>query len=368
MVASPDQKSATAADRVGEVDRVTDRSPAGWDDLTVNAPGGHVMQGTAWAEHRRSQGARPQFVIFEDGSGALVTLRSSPFVPGTVASMRRGPAHGGLGSAGAAARCAAVARWARNEGVRELVVDPELAASAEYERLMDQAGFEVAPEVQPSIHVMRLDFPPNADEASVLAAFSKSTRQRIRAAEKSCVHVRDDVAGDGLDVFADLLVERAEALDIELDPSRGYLAAWRRLIAAGQARLLVADHDGTMLGGLLLYRQGGSHSTAFSADRASERRRFPGTMHLVRWTAIRDAMADGAPAIELGGVDMPGRRGIPAKGDPNYGLYEHKASFGAEWVVRTQARRIVLRPWLERYVVGRRRLLAGVRRLASPRA
>jgi lipid II:glycine glycyltransferase (peptidoglycan interpeptide bridge formation enzyme) len=146
------------------------------------------------------------------------------------------------------------------------------------------------------------------------------------------------------------------------------MQARARRSPGSQARLLVADQDGTMLGGLLLYRQGGSHSTAFSADRASERRRFPGTMHLVRWTAIRDAMADGAPAIELGGVDLPGRRGIPAKGDPNYGLYEHKASFGAEWVVRTQARRIVLRPWLERYVVGRRRLLAGVRRLASPRA
>ncbi len=97
MVASANQESASAADRVGEVDRVTNRSPAGWDDLTVNAPGGHVMQGTAWADHRRSQGARPRFVIFEDGSGALVTLRRSPLVPGTVASIRRGPAHGGLG-------------------------------------------------------------------------------------------------------------------------------------------------------------------------------------------------------------------------------------------------------------------------------
>lgn len=323
------------------------------------------MQGTAWAEHRRAQGARPLFVTFEDGSGALVTLRASPFVPGTVASIRRGPAHGGLGFAGAAARCAAVARWARNEGVRELVVDPELGANAEYERLMDEAGFEVAAEAQPSIHVMRLYFPPDADEASVVAAFSKSTRQRIRAAEKSSVHVRDDVAGDRLDAFADLLVERAEALDIVLDPSLDYLAAWRRLIAARQARLLVAEYGDSLLGGLLLYRQGGIHSTAFSADRASERRSFPGTMHLVRWAAIRDAIAEGVPAIELGGVDLPGRRGIPREGDPNYGLYEHKASFGAEWVVRTQARRIVLRPWLERYAVGRRRLLARVRRLVT---
>ena len=142
--------------------------------------------------------------------------------------------------------------------------------------------------------------------------------------------------GERLDAFGELLVERADALGIAMRPELGYLAAWRRLLAAGQARLLVAEHEGELAGGLLLYLQGGMHSTAYSADRASLRRELPGTMHLVRWTAIRDAIAEGATAIELGGVDLPGHREPPGPDDPNHGLYVHKASFGAQWVVRTR--------------------------------
>ncbi len=127
-------------------------------------------------------------------------------------------------------------------------------------------------------------------------------------------------------------------------PELGYLAAWRRLLAVGQARLLVAEHAGQLAGGLLIFVQGGMHSTAYSADRASLRRELPGTMHLVRWTAIREAIAAGASAIELGGVDLPGHREPPGPDDPNHGLYMHKASFGAQWIVRSPARRLVLRP------------------------
>jgi hypothetical protein len=38
------------------------------------------------------------------------------------------------------------------------------------------------------------------------------------------------------------------------------------------------------------------------------------------------------PSIDLGGVDVRGARHKPEKGEPTYGLWEHKASFGAEWV------------------------------------
>ena len=87
----------------------------------------------------------------------------------------------------------------------------------------------------------------------------------------------------------------------------------------------------------------------------------PGAMHLVRWPAIRAAHAEGCPAIELGGVDLPGHRRPPQPGEPNRGLYEHKRGFGAEWVEREPARRIVLRPGAERLALVRRRVIDGLR-------
>ncbi len=179
--------------------------------------------------------------------------------------------------------------------------------------------------------------------------------------------MRHDATGERMEEFGALLVERADDLGIAMRPELGYLAAWRRLLAVGQARLLLAEHDEDLLGGLLLYLQGGLHSTAYSADRAASRRQFPGTMHLVRWTVIREALAAGVPAVELGGVDLPGHRDPPSRDQPNHGLFEHKRSFGAEWVVRTPARRIVLRPWADRLASTRRAVLSQARSLRPGR-
>ncbi len=61
--------------------------------------------------------------------------------------------------------------------------------------------------------------------------------------------------------------------------------------------------------------------------------------------------------MDLGGVDVAGARREPVEGEPTYGLYEHKRSFGARWVALAGAQERVERPW--RYALGR-----GVAKLA----
>jgi lipid II:glycine glycyltransferase (peptidoglycan interpeptide bridge formation enzyme) len=345
---------------------MTTEAPADWDARVVAVPGGHVMQGTAWAAHRRSQGADPRFVTFSDGRGVLVVLRHQPLSVGSIATVRRGPAHAGGSGAQLAAHVGILATALRDAGARELFVDPELDADPGYESAMDALGAVVVDEYQPSIHVMRLPLPPGTTEDSVWAGVAKTTRQRVRGAERVGTVVRHDEAGELLDAFGELLVERADALGIAMRPELGYLSAWRRLLATDQARLLVAEHEGRLAGGLLLYVQGGMYSTAYSADRTSLRRELPGTMHLVRWTAIREAIAAGASAIELGGVDLPGHREPPGPDDATHGLYMHKASFGAQWVIRTPARRMTLRPGAVRVAAMREEVLGAGRRLLRP--
>ena len=251
--------------------------------------------------------------------------------------------------------------WARDIGARSLFLDPERTADDSYATAMDRAGFEVAEDLEPSIHVMRRDFEPDLDDEALLRSFSKSTRQRIRAAEKAGVSVSEASEPGSLQAFAELLHERADVVGMQLQAGTGFVEAWRRLIEANLGRLLLAEHDGDLVGGLFLFRQGGIWATAYSADKADRRRELPGTMHLVRWTAIRAAHDEGCRAIELGGVDLPGHREPPQPGEANRGLYEHKRGFGAEWVKREPARRIVLRPGAERLAVARRRLIDGLR-------
>ena len=84
---------------------------------------------------------------------------------------------------------------------------------------------------------------------------------------------------------------------------------------------------------------------------ADHRTTHPGLPHLLRWRAIQLAIAEGRAQMDLGGVDVAGARRIPEPGEPMYGLYEHKRSFGADWVELAGAHERVIRP--RRYRLGR---------------
>jgi len=314
----------------------------------VDPPGGHVLQGVDWAAHRAGQGWTTQFVMFDDDRAALVLTHRQPPLPGFVAYAPRGPIGAGDPPERTAARAAALATWLRAQGGTILAVDPELDDHPAYDAALARAGFRPAEELQPSRHRMVLLLPAGQGPDAVLASIAKQTRQRIRAADASGTRVVVDASGEHLEAFGRLVDAAAERKRFDFATDRGFLDWWRRVVLSGRARFWVALHDDRLLGGLLAYRQSGHIATAFSADRADLRRELPGTMHLLRWHVIRAALAAGYPSIDLGGVDVRGARHKPEKGEPTYGLWEHKASFGAEWVESAPAHEIVLRPWTYR--------------------
>jgi hypothetical protein len=353
---------------------------AGWDAAAVHAPGGHVLQSRAWAEHREGSGWRPRHLVAGERH-ALVLTRPWAYLPGGSAYVPRGPAGpavpwafegapAGVNAGRATADAlAAIARHLAHEGVDVLAADPEVAADdAAYAEALAGAGFRAIPEIQPSRHRMALAI-AGADETAVLGGIAKATRQRIRRAERDGAIVLrwDAVSGDvdgiaraseaaasALDRFYGLLRETGDRLGFGFAGPAELTAWWRRALAAGHLVYLEAREgvpDGDVLGGLVLYRHGDRLSTAHSADRAARRRDHPGTMHLLRWRAIQLALAEGRREMDLGGVDLPGARRVPVEGEPTYGLYEHKRSFGAQWVALAGARERVARGW--RYAAGR---------------
>ncbi|MGZ6313768.1 MAG: lipid II:glycine glycyltransferase FemX [Candidatus Limnocylindrales bacterium] len=347
--------------------RVATDAPVGWDALTVDPPGGHVLQGLASAEDARRHGWHPRFATFGgDRAALLLTSRRAP-LPGFFAYAPRGPISAGDPPEAVARRAVALAGWCRAQGGTILAVDPELEADPGYAAVLRAAGFHETEEIQPSRHRMVLRFAPGAGEAAIWAGIARSTRQRIRASERDGIAVRHDSAGARLDAFAALMDATARRRHFGFDASGDFVHWWRRVLAAGQARFLVAEREARLLGGLLLYVQGGLHATAFSADDASLRAAHPGTMHLLRWTAIREALAAGRPAIELGGVDLPGARARPRPGDSSWGMYEHKASFGATWLESAAAHEIVLRPLTYRAALALRSVRRALRTRGSVR-
>ena len=366
-----------------EVRPANARELEAWDDLVVTPGGGHVYQSLAWARHRAASGWTAHHLVADDGSAVLTLERRWPIVGGGSAYLPRGPIPAG-DAAAMTRRLESFTGWLADNGMDVVATDAEVPSATGFGDLIRRAGFHQIEEIQPSRHRLALPLGQGRDEAGVFAAVARTTRQRIRAAEGAGTavirHDRAVAAGEGpgdgfarpaedaasaLSRFYDLLLETGERRHFAFGPRAGFVGWWEAALAARLLILLEArSATGAPLAGLILYRHGGRLTTVHSGDHAATRREHPGSLHLLRWRAIQLAIREGCAELDLGGVDLPGARRPPVSGEPLYGLYEHKRSFGAEWVELTGAHERVIRP--RRYAVGR--ALARVERLAGGRA
>ena len=341
---------------------------ADWDERTVDVHGGHVYQSRAWADHRIKSGWQADHLVFDDGFAALVLRRGWPWISGWSAYLPRGPVAAGEPPARTAERLAEIVDWLADRDVAVVAADAEIPAASGYPADLARIGFHRIEELQPSRH--RIALVLEGDEDSVFGGIAKSTRQRIRKAEgEGILVVRHDgrVApagvGEGfagptepteiaLDRFYDLLLETGERLNFSFGPREAFLAWWSSAVRAGHLILLEArSPDGAPQAGLVLYRHGERLSTVHSGDHASARRDHPGALHLLRWRAIQLAIREQRTEMDLGGADVAGARREPREGEAMWGLYQHKVSFGGQWLELSGAHERVLDA--NRYRLGR---------------
>ncbi|HLO35395.1 MAG TPA: GNAT family N-acetyltransferase, partial [Candidatus Deferrimicrobium sp.] len=295
---------------------------ADWDERAVDAPGGHVYQSLAWAEHRGRAGWTADRLVFEDGYRALAVRRPWPLVGGWSAYLPRGPIAAGEPAEQTADRLAAITAHLGGAGVAVVASDAEIPAATGYPERLAAIGFHPIEEIQPSRHRIALPL-GGRDPDTVFGGIAKSTRQRIRKAEGDGIAVvRHDGrvppggVGEGflapgeptdvaLDRFYSLLVETGERLQFSFGPRGAFLAWWRSAHRAGHLVLLEArTADGDVQAGLVLHRHGQRLSTVHSGDHAAARRDHPGALHLLRWRAIELAIREGRTEMDLGGVDV----------------------------------------------------------------
>jgi lipid II:glycine glycyltransferase (peptidoglycan interpeptide bridge formation enzyme) len=340
-----------------------------WDERTVDAAGGHVYQSRAWAEHRVAAGWEADHLVFEDGYRALALRRPLPVVGGWSAYIPRGPISFGETAEQTADRLATIVDQLAGGDVAVVASDAEIPAATGYGERLQAIGFVPIEEIQPSRHRISLGLEGRTEE-EVFAGVSKSTRQRVRKAEDDVGSVvrHDGRLGSGgvgegfdqpkepvevaLDRFYDLLLETGERKHFSFGPRDAYVAWWRAALRAGHLVYLEAwGTRGAPIAGLILYRHGARLSTVHSGDHAEDRAATPGALHLLRWRAIQLALRERRAEMDLGGVDVAGARREPTEGEAMWGLYQHKRSFGGEWLELTGAHERVLDP--NRYRLGR---------------
>lgn len=364
---------------------IHDASPeelADWDAHTVDVPGGDVFQSRAYGEYRSRHGWQPRFLVFDDGFRALSISRPWPWIGGGGAYLPRGPVSAGEPVETTADRLRAIADYLASRGVDVLSSDAEIRAETGYPALLASRGFKPIEEIQVARH--RVAVPLGTDEEAQFGGISQSSRNLIRRAEKQDVRVaRFDARAtpertEGFELSPGDLGEPRDgepalrrfyaALGLTADRrgfrgllySVGTFLDWStNAIAAGHALYLeVRTPDERMVAGALFHRHGERLTYGYAADDFELRDEYPGAVRLLIWRGMQIAMREGRREMDLGGVDTPGARRKPVKGEEMHGLLAFKEQFGGEWVEQSGNHEWVARPW--RYAAGR--VLAAVAR------
>jgi lipid II:glycine glycyltransferase (peptidoglycan interpeptide bridge formation enzyme) len=268
------------------------------------------------------------------------------------------------------ARLEAVAGWLAERGAAVVASDAEVPADTGYPGLLAAAGFRRIEELQPSRHRLAVDLMGVTGPADLLPRFSATTRNMIRAAERSDLRIvrYGSVFGSTADMSpsdgptADLLAElnvlygsmqaTAERRGFGL-ASRPRFLEWSRRAFADGHLVYIGAHDsaGQLVAGATFYRHGRRWTYSHAADDPRFRKAYPGAVRLIVWEAIKGALAEGREEMDLGGVDVPGARRRPEPGEPAHGMLAFKESFGARWIELTGAHERVFSP--TRYAIGR---------------
>lgn len=302
------------------------QAPAGWDEAAVGSPGGHVLQSSAWAAVRASQGWRPEFVRVGDPLPlALVLWRDA--LPGRpIGYVPRGPIVAAGHTDSLRRALDQLATLARDRRAIFLKVDPELTADAAAGPLRE-AGFRRGSDIQPVLATLVLDL--GADEDALLAGLDKDTRWSVRQAPKRGVTAREVTGESSLRVFYDLYATTGGRAGFITRTWDYYRRVWGALIGAGHASLRLAYVDGAAVAGAMVWRCGDRALYQTGATNDAGRKSY--AAYALLWECIIEAKRAGRRAFDMGGIPLDPER----KDDPMYGPYLFKRGFGGEvrrWV------------------------------------
>lgn len=322
-----------------------------WDTFAAAHPRSDFAQASAWGRVKaRGEWQAVRAGVFAADSlvaGAQVLVRP---LPGgrSLAYACRGPLVDLETLDGAAARATlfdGLERYCRERNAICLKCDPCVAA--EHTRFLELCGLRRAGGhssfggTQPRF-VMRLDLRPGAE--AVFGGFRPDYRNRIRKGERRGVTVRA-ARDDDWAPWYELLLETAERQTFRVR-ARSYFEAVRdELRDACAARLLLAEREERLVGGILCVAYGGTVWYLYGAMNDEGREHYSG--YLLQWEAMRWALERGAHTYDFRGVAPPDQTESHL-----YNLNRFKSGFGPELVEWVGEWDLVLAPlWYRGFTV-----------------
>jgi lipid II:glycine glycyltransferase (peptidoglycan interpeptide bridge formation enzyme) len=176
--------------------------------------------------------------------------------------------------------------------------------------------------IQPR-RTIAIDLTP--DERTIALRQKPKWRYNAGLAARKGVTVRIATSPDDLQRWYDLMQVTSQRDRFAVHTLDYYRYVWNVFGESNQARLLLAEHEGTLLAGIFVTLLGQEGIYLYGASSNEGRQLMPN--HLLQWEAMRWAKAQGATIYDLWGIAES-----EDPNDPMAGVYRFKRGWGGKMI------------------------------------
>ncbi|HEY9680042.1 MAG TPA: peptidoglycan bridge formation glycyltransferase FemA/FemB family protein [Drouetiella sp.] len=303
-------------------------SPSGeqWDRLVQSNPASGFMQSTYWAQFKRRMGLKPYHLgVFDDGKllggGIFYTapnMKGAGFLVAPDGPVL--PWHDAdLASRGLDLMVEALEAEASSSGSMALRIAPRLCA--QLPPALNR--FSKSPLRLIEHKTMLLDLQPEPQH--LLEKMKPKARYNIGLAHRKGVTVYEESSLSASRKFYAVMQSVSARNNIFVEPLSFFIALIETLCPPGLARVFFAEHEGEILGALLMVIFG-ERATYLYGGTGDTKRNFMGG-YALQWAAINAARNAGANVYDFWGYDST------SSPDNNYaGFSRFKSQFCGQWV------------------------------------
>lgn len=311
---------------------VDDAHRARWNVYVDGHPYGHVFQRWEWGDVQAALGAQVvRLALLDDHQDPLGVVQVLVFDTGSrvFAVVPRGPVSDPVEPLATGALIEAAMMVSRGSGATLLRIEPQWAAGPESMGLFLIRKFAEAHQHIMPPRTILVDLSGGLD--AVWRRFRSNTRNRIRLAEKRGVSVR---AGrpDDVERFIALVTETQTRHGLRVGALDQYRHAAAQFGLGSSLQLLLAEHDGRVISGLMVFACGQTATYLWGASAGDEDARQVNPNQLLHWHAMQWAHTRGCTVYDLFGVpdedETELERAYASRTDGWWSLYRFKRGFG----------------------------------------
>jgi lipid II:glycine glycyltransferase (peptidoglycan interpeptide bridge formation enzyme) len=321
---------------------------ADWNRRLAVLPAAHILQSWEWGEFkRRTTGWTPERCAYIGPDGALLAAASiltRRIGPLRVMYVSKGPVFHAVDTATVGPVLDHLQRLARQRRAIWLKIDPDIIAATGLPEgasghddhpdtpvptgqavidLLRAHGWRFSPDQVQFRNTLTLDL--TRSETDLLADMNQSTRRKLRQAEKAGVAVRSTGREADLRTLYELYTVTGRRQGFAIRPWDYYRDLWTTMLGAGRALVLLAEAEGQILAGLILFHFGRTVWYFYGMSSNEQRDRQPA--YALQWAAIRWAKAQGFQVYDWWGAPNDF-----SESDPMWGVYRFKEGFGGRIV------------------------------------